>query len=60
MKRLVLITLMLVTVALAGVLHGNYIQQESVEGTSLEVPYGTYYPDGIANITLIPLTTIPF
>ena len=60
MKRLVLITLMLVTIALAGVLHGNYTQQESVEGTSLEVAYGTYYPDGIANSTLFPLTTIPF
>ena len=60
MKRLVLITLMLLTVALAGVLQGNYIQQESMEGTSLEVAYGTYYPDGIPNITLIPVTTSPF
>jgi hypothetical protein len=37
MKRLVFITLMLVTVVLAGVLHGNYIQRESVEGISLKV-----------------------
>jgi len=60
MKRLVLITLMLVTVALAGVLHGNYSQQENAEGTSLKVAYGAYYPEGIPTITLIPVTTIPF
>ena len=60
MKRLVLITLMLVTVALAGVLQSNYIQQESVEGISLKVAYGGYYPEGIPTITLIPVTTLPF
>ena len=60
MKRFVFITLMLVTVALAEVLQGNYIQQESGAGNSLDTAYGTYYPDGIPDITLIPITTIPF
>ena len=60
MKRLLLITLMLVTVALAGVLHGNYVQQESVEGNSLKVAYGACYPEGIPTITRIPATSIPF
>ena len=59
MKRLLVITLIL-TVVLAGVLQGNYIQQESVEGTSLKAAYGAYYPEGIPTITLIPATTIPF
>jgi hypothetical protein len=60
MKRLLLFVLMLVTVVLAGVLQGNYIQQESVEGISLKVAYGACYPQGILASTLIPTTTIPF
>jgi len=60
MKRLLVITLILVTVVLAGVLQGNYIQQESITGTSLKAAYSAYYPEAIPTITLIPVTTIPF
>jgi len=60
MKRLLVITLILVTVVLAGVLQGKNIQQERVEGTSLKAAYSAYYPEGIPPITLIPVTTIPF
>jgi len=60
MKRLLVITLILVTVVLAGALQGNYIQRERVEGTSLKAVYGAYYPEGIPPITLIPVTTSLF
>jgi len=60
MKRLVLITLLLVTVAIAEVLRGHYTQHEIVEEIALKVAYGAYYPEGIPTITLIPATTIPF
>ena len=60
MKRLLVITVIVVTLVLAGALQGNYIQQKTVGGTSLKVAYGAYYPEGAPTSTLIPATTIPF
>ena len=44
MKRLLLLTLILVTVTLAGVLHGNAIHQDMIECISLSEAYKYLYP----------------
>jgi hypothetical protein len=45
MKRLLLLTLILLTVTLAGVLHGNAIHHEMMEYLSLSEAYKNLYPE---------------
>jgi len=45
MKRLLVLTLVLVTVTLAGVLHGNAIHQDMMECISLSESYKHLYPE---------------
>ena len=45
MKRLLLLTLILLTVTLAGVLHGNVIQHDMMEYISLSEAYKNLYPE---------------
>jgi hypothetical protein len=60
MKRLLLITLVLVTGVLAGILHGNYKQQEAKEGISLKEAYMVQYPETIPMIEPTWMVTVPF
>ena len=60
MKRLLLLTCVLVTVVLAGVLHGNYNHQESGEGFSLKEAYTAQYPETMPSIAPTTMINIPF
>ena len=60
MKRLLLLTCVLVTVVLAGVLQGNYNHQESEEGLSLKEAYTVQYPESIPVVSPFVMTTVPF
>jgi hypothetical protein len=60
MKRLLLLTCVLVTVVLAGVLHGNYNHQESGEGLSLRQAYAAQYPETMPAIAPITMIDIPY
>lgn len=60
MKRLLLLTCVLVTVVLAGVLHGNYKHQESGEALSLKEAYMAHYPETIPAVSPIVMMTVPF
>ena len=60
MKRLLLFTCVLVTVVLAGVLHGNYKHQEEGEGLSLKEAYTVQYPVTIPDVSSGVMTTVPF
>ena len=60
MKRLLLITCTFVTVVLAGVLHGNYMQPESAEIRSIKAVYASQYPETTPMVTPILITTVPF
>ena len=56
MKKL-LVTLSLVSVALAGVLHGNYIQNEWAEDSAMIEAYKDLYPE---TMPLDPMVDYPF
>jgi hypothetical protein len=60
MKRLLLITCIFVTVVLAGVLHGNYKQQENSEELVIKDGYASQYPETTPMVTPILMTTVPF
>ena len=53
MKRLLLLTLILLTVTLAGVLHGNAIHHDMIENISLSETYKHLYPATMPFDTLI-------
>jgi hypothetical protein len=57
MKRLLLLTFILLTVTLAGLLHGNYTHRERMEYISLSEAYKNLYPE---TLTFDPLTNYPF
>jgi hypothetical protein len=56
MKRL-LIACILLVVALAGVLHGNYIESERVKDITISEAYKDLYPETLA---FDPMTDYPF
>ena len=56
MKKL-LITCILLIVALAGVLHGNYIEHERANDISISEAYKGAYPETLA---FDPMTDYPF
>ena len=56
MKKL-LVTLSLVSVALAGVLHGNYIQNEWAEDSAMIEAYKDLYPE---TMPFDPMVDYPF
>lgn len=60
MKRLTLITLILVTGVLAGVLHGNYTQHGRMEGLSLKEAYMAQYPETIPTVPRTQVINAPF
>ena len=60
MKRLLLIAWMLVTVVLAGGLHGYYKHQESDERLSFKEAYMVQYPVTIPMVEPIVTRTVPF
>jgi hypothetical protein len=60
MKRLLLLTCVLVTVVLAGVLHGNYNHQEVEEGLALREAYVVQYPETMPAIEPVTMIDIPF
>ena len=45
MKRLLLLTLILVTVTLAGILHGSSIRHDGMEDIALSEAYKHLYPE---------------
>ena len=53
MKRLVLLTLTILTVTLAGVLHGNAVHHEVMEHISLSEAYNHLYPETMSFDMLI-------
>ena len=55
MKRLLLITCILVTVFLAGVLQGSYSRHEKADNSSLDKVYSNHYPATVPTITLLPV-----
>lgn len=59
MKRLLLITCILVTVFLAGVLQGSYSLHEKADNFSLDKVYSNHYPATVPSISLIPVTYSP-
>jgi hypothetical protein len=60
MKRLLLLTCILVTVVLAGALHGHYKHQDNGNNLSLQEAYRVQYPETIPTISPIVMTTFPF
>ena len=53
MKRLLVLTLILLTVTLAGVLHGDAIHHDMMENISLSEAYKHLYPETISFDMLI-------
>ena len=53
MKRLLLLTLILVTVTLAGILHGSSIHHDIMEDISLSEAYKHLYPETMSFDMLI-------
>ena len=53
MKRLLLLTLILVTVTLAGILHGSSIHQDKMEHIALSEAYKHLYPETMSFDMLI-------
>ena len=60
MKRLLLFTCVLVTVVLAGVLHGNYKHQGSEKGLALKEAYSVQYPETIPGVSPVVMSPVPF
>ena len=60
MKRLLLLTCVLVTVVLAGVLYGNYNHQENKEGLSLREAYMAQFPETMPAIAPVTMIDIPY
>ena len=60
MKRLLLLTCVLVTVVLAGVLQGNYNNREIGEGLSLREAYAVKYPETLPAIEPVTMIDIPY
>jgi hypothetical protein len=60
MKRLLLLTCILVTVVLAGALHGHYKHHDSGKNLSLEEAYRVQYPETMPAVSHIVMTTVPF
>jgi hypothetical protein len=57
MKRQLLLTFILVTVTLAGVLHGSFIHHERMEYIPLSEAYQSLYPETLA---FDSMTNYPF
>ena len=55
MRKLV-VAIMIVGFALAGVLHAGYVQHKTVEDTSVIAEYLSHYPEELSVITLQPVT----
>ena len=55
MKRLLLLTLILITVTLAGVLHGSSIHQERMKSIAINQAYMNQYPETISDVITDPL-----
>ena len=60
MKRLVLLTCILVTVVLAGALHGHYKHQDNGKNLSLKEAFTVQYPETMPAVSPIVITTVPF
>ena len=60
MKRLTLITLVLVTVVLAGFLHGNYTKHGITRELLLKEVYTAQYPVTIPTETRAQTINVPF
>jgi len=61
MKRLLLLTLMLLTVTLAGVLHGSSIHQDRMKSIALHQVYMDQYPETMPYVIPDPLyNPIPY
>jgi hypothetical protein len=55
MKRLLLLTLILITVTLAGVLHGSSIHQERMKSIAINQAYMNQCPETISDVITDPL-----
>jgi hypothetical protein len=55
MKRLLVLTLILLTVTLAGVLHGSSIHQERMKSIAINQVYMNQYPEIISDVITDPL-----
>jgi len=55
MKRLLLLTLIILTVTLAGVLHGSSIRQGRMETSAINQTYTNQYPETMSDIIIDPL-----
>jgi len=60
MKRLLLITLILVTVALGGILHSGYMHHERAEEILASQEYMNHYPEPMPNVVFDPMNSISF
>jgi hypothetical protein len=58
MKRLLLITLIVITCVLAGVLHGGYMQEEGEGDTSTGQVYPGHFPEKMPDI-IFDSTVLP-
>jgi hypothetical protein len=55
MKRLLLLTLILLTVTLAGVLQGSSLYQERLESIAINQTYMNQYPETMSDVITDPL-----
>ena len=55
MKRLLLLTLIILTVTLAGVLHGSSIRQGRMDSSAIEQTYRNQYPETMSDIIVDPV-----
>ena len=60
MKRLFLMTLIIITSFLVGALYGGYKHQERTEELQISPEYLNYYPETMPNIVLDPMTNVPY
>ena len=60
MKRQLLMSFILVTFAVAGMLHGRYVHHEKVEEIFSSNECINHYPETMPNIVFDSITIIPF
>ena len=60
MTKQLLMILILVSVALAGILHGGSMHHEIEKEILVNKEYISHYPDLMPNVVLNPIITIPF
>jgi hypothetical protein len=60
MKRLLLMAFILVTFAVAGMLHGGYVHHESAEEILASKECINHYPETMPAVVFDSITSIPF